>query len=166
MVTSNIAESGKFFTFQFQTNPFDQSDGNKKIADQLLVLKSSGITFFYDNEVARDISNFFTMPEQLADDIKQTLNDEYVQRFEQSRTGLAHIISTRNTFLIDIDFQAPKIIIPGKDIKRHDIMRWLWYGTFLGSSFLFPIFRPKNPQSPRFFRIRKISKKRFFTFFF
>ena len=132
MITSNIAESGKFFTFQFQTNPFDKEDGNKKIADQLLVLKSTGITFFYDNDVAKDISDFFTMPEQLADDIKQTLNEEYVQRFEQSRTGLTHIISTRNTFLIDIDFQAPKIVIPGNDNTSK-----ISLGSFFRQRFIF-----------------------------
>ena len=58
--------------------------------------------------------NFFVVPEQLLE-LKQTVQSEYIQRFEQSRAGLAHIVSTRNIFLIDIDFQAPKIIIPGPD---------------------------------------------------
>ena len=112
IMESNPNQDGKFFQFQFQTNPFDADC--KRLADQLLTLKSSGITFNYDNEVVRDIAAFFTVPEQFME-LKQTVQDEYIQRFEQSRSGLAHIVSTRNIFLIDIDFQAPKIIIPGPD---------------------------------------------------
>ena len=48
-------------------------------------------------------------------ELKQTVQSEYIQRFEQSRAGLSHIVSTRNIFLVDMDFQAPKIIIPGPD---------------------------------------------------
>ena len=60
------------------------------------------------------LKNFFVVPEQLME-LKQTVQSEYIQRFEQSRAGLTHIVSTRNIFLLDMDFQAPKIIIPGPD---------------------------------------------------
>ena len=80
-----------------------------------MTLKSSGVTFHYDNDCVKDTVNFFTIPDQLMGELRQTVADEYIQRFEQSRAGLSHIVSTRNTFLIEIDFQAPKIIIPGAD---------------------------------------------------
>ena len=81
IMESNEADDGHFFQFQFQTNPFDSDC--KKIADQLLTLKSSGIIFNFDNDIAFDIRNFFKVPDKLIG-LTQTVQDEYIQRFEQS----------------------------------------------------------------------------------
>ena len=79
------ADDENFFTLKFQTNPF-ASDG-KKMGDQLLVLKTSGVTVNYDNKVAIDTVNFFTVPNQLTE-LKNTFHEEYIQRVEQTRPGL------------------------------------------------------------------------------
>ena len=107
------SESDVFFKMLFQINPFDPRNMSK-IADQSIDVVSGGVDININHKLLKDVQMAFKVPEEAnLIEFSTALQQEYVQRYAQTRAGLAHIVSTRNIFLIRLDMNAPRIKIPG-----------------------------------------------------
>ena len=107
------SESDVFFKMLFQINPFDPRT-MAKLADQSIDVVSGGVDININHKLLKDVQRAFKVPEEAnLIEFSTALQHEYVQRYAQTRAGLAHIVSTRNIFLIRLDMNAPRIKIPG-----------------------------------------------------
>lgn len=105
-----------FFSLQFESNPLD------KRADTALSLKMRSLEIIYHRTYVESIVRFFKPPESeleligaLIDVASETL--EGIRK--ETRAGLENALENHKTIDLDLDVQAPIIIVP-EDVTRKD----------------------------------------------
>ncbi|KAI9480349.1 MAG: hypothetical protein EXX96DRAFT_521344 [Benjaminiella poitrasii] len=98
-----------FFTIKFEHKPLDDR------ADNAVALFMRNIDIVYNPLVIREIIEFFTPPETSADSINaliEVAGDTFEDIKNQTRASLEFALDQHTTFDLQIDMDAPVIIIP------------------------------------------------------
>jgi len=106
---ANDSEAEPFFAMSFEQNPLDGR------ADSALTLKLKAMEIVYNPNFIVQVTKFFKPPEKHMDSIgalMETAGSTVEGLRQQTRAGLEYALSEHKTVDVQLDLQAPLIIVP------------------------------------------------------
>ncbi|KAH9862571.1 hypothetical protein IAQ61_009988 [Plenodomus lingam] len=104
-----------FFYLTFENNPLDDS------ADTALTMKLKGMEFVYNPIFVVEVAKFFKPPERHMESIgalMETAGATVEGIRQQTRAGLEFALTEHKTINVQLDLQAPLIIVPDSVTKK------------------------------------------------
>lgn len=108
---SDVASTSNdpFFQFSFENNPLDG------VADSALMAKLKSMTIFYNHFFIEEVINFFKPPKIHLDTVGAIMNAAEATMeglTSQTRMGLQYALTEHKTINLQLDLQAPLVIVP------------------------------------------------------
>jgi vacuolar protein sorting-associated protein 13A/C len=111
-------EQDPFFSMSFESNPLDNR------ADTALTVKLKALEIVYNPNFVVQVSNFFKPPEKHTESIgalMESAGTTVEGLRQQTRAGLEYALQEHKTIDVQLDLQAPLIIVPDTVVKKSDI---------------------------------------------
>lgn len=111
-------EEEPFFSMQFEQNPLDGR------ADSALTVNSLGMEVVYNPNFVVQVTKFFKPPEQHMESIgalMESASSTVEGLRQQTRAGLEYALQEHKTIDVQLDLQAPLIIVPDSVTKKSSI---------------------------------------------
>jgi vacuolar protein sorting-associated protein 13A/C len=114
----DVDEADPFFSLSFESNPLDNR------ADTALTVKLKALEIVYNPNFVVQVSKFFKPPEKHTESIgalMETAGSTVEGLRQQTRAGLEYALQEHKTIDVQLDLQAPLIIVPDTVTKKSDI---------------------------------------------
>ena len=111
-------EQDPFFSMSFEKNPLDGR------ADSALTVKLKAMEIIYNSNFVVQVTKFFKPPEQHMESIgalMETAGSTVEGLRQQTRAGLEYALSEHKTIDVQLDLQAPLVIVPDSVTQKSTI---------------------------------------------